>query len=293
MKSFFVNGIERLVGSIKIPTVEEMEEFAKRGFFHEIFGISPDSTDPNASPIPAPPDQVDYITPAIDALQTMLGNGPDPDLPPGQGPVGDCVIAEDLHLAALRACNAGAPWVPTTAQALDAYSAVTGFKIGDPSTDVGTNPLDLIKYRLAGNTYPDGSTILDARVVDTSSEQRIKEAIWLADGVIMWASLPDDWESEEEGGDIWDIAGPPNPDNGHGFGGASYGQRIRLTEWGIAKPPIRLTFRAADYYCKASAGGGCIAFIGSNAFSNITKKCPAGYDLSQLKAYIDSLGPAA
>lgn len=288
MKSFLVQGVERLVGSIKIPSVEEMEEFAKRGFFHEIFGPSTDNA------LPTPPDQIDYITPALDALQTMLGNGPDPDLPPGQDPVGDCVIAEDLHLAALRACNAGTPWVPTTTQALDAYSAVTGFKIGDPSTDQGTNPLDLIKYRLAGNAYPDGSTVLDARVVDTSSEQRIKEAIWLADGVIMWASLPDEWETEEDGGDIWDIAGPPNPDNGHGFGGASYGtQRIRLTEWGIAKPPIRLTYRAAAKYCTARAGGGCVAFIGSNAFARISGLCPAGFDLTKLKAYIDSLGPAA
>jgi hypothetical protein len=283
MKSFFVNGVERLVGSIRVPSVEDMEDFVKRGFFHEAIGT-----------MPTPPDVCDYITPAIDALSTMLGNGPDPDLPPGQGPVGDCVVAEDLHLAAMRACNAGAIWVPKTSQALDEYSAITGFVIGDPSTDQGTDPLALIRYRLAGNPYPDGSTLLDARAVDATSETRLKQAIWLADGIIMWAALPDEWESEEEGGDIWDVAGPPNPDNGHGFGGASYGtQRIRLTEWGIAEPPIRLTYRAAAKYCVPSAGGGCIALIGSNAFNSITKKCPAGYDLSTLKSYIDSLGPIA
>lgn len=279
MKNFKVRGINRIVGNVKVPSATAMAAFHAQGMFHDVF-----------KDLPAAPASVDYITPALAALETMLGNGPDSTLPAGQGPVGDCVIAEDLHLAALRACNAGAPWVPTTAQALAAYGAVTGFVVGNAATDQGTDPLQLIAYRKGGAPYPDGSTILDAIAVDATNEDYLKKAIWLCDGVIMWASLPDAWESEEAGGDVWDVSGDPNPQNGHGFGGASYGTRIRLTEWGIAAPPIKLTFAAAAKYCVPSAGGGVVALIGSNIISSVTSKCPAGFDLSTLKSYVDSLG---
>jgi hypothetical protein len=283
-RKFRIRGKERVVGNVIIPSAEAMASFHARGLFHQVLGT-----------LPCPPTSVDYITAAKAALATMLGNGPDSTLPAGQGPVGDCVIAEDLHLAAERACNAGAPWSPTTAQALAVYSAVTGFVIGDSSTDQGTNPLDLVAYRKAGNAYPDGSTILDAVAVDATNAEALKQAIWLADGVFMWAALPDDWESEEDGGDVWDVAGPPNPQNGHGFGGASYGGasgNIQLTEWGEDDPPVELTFAAAAKYCIPSAGGGVIAFLGSNIVSSVTSKAPAGFDLSTLKSYIDGLGTA-
>src|SRR5208337_5372298 len=107
MKSFVHRGTRRIVGSVKLPSREAMIELHARGMFHELFGS-----------LPAPPAAVDYITPALPALESMLGNGPDPSLPPGVQPMGDCVIACSLHLSAMRATNAGAPWVPTTAEAI-------------------------------------------------------------------------------------------------------------------------------------------------------------------------------
>jgi hypothetical protein len=283
MREFRHRGKTRIVGTVKIPSIEAMAAFHAKGMFHDVF-----------KDVPAAPPSVDYITPALAALSTMLGNGPDPTLPPGQPPVGDCVIAEDLHLAAMRACNAGTPWVPTTAQALAAYGAITGFVIGNSATDQGTDPLgQLIPYRTAGNPYPDGSTILAAIAVDASNADSLKKAIWLADGVIMWASLPDEWESEEAGGDVWRVVGPPNPNSGHGFAGASYGGangNILLSEWGEANPPVELTFDAAAKYCIPSAGGGCAALLGSNIIASVTGKCPAGFDLTTLTAYLSGLG---
>jgi hypothetical protein len=285
MKEFWFRGRSRKVGTVKIPSPEAMAAFHAKGMFHDVFGSLP----------PAPP-SVDYITPALAALATMLGNGPDATLPPGVPPVGDCIIAEDLHLAALRACNAGAPWVPTTAEALAAYSAITGYVQGNAATDQGTDPLQLVTYRTAGNAYPDGSTLLAAIAVDATNAASLKQAIWLADGIFMWASLPDQWESEENGGDVWDVVGDPNQNNGHGFAGASYGGtrgNILLSEWGEDNPPVELTFPAAAKYCIPSAGGGVIALLGSNIISSVTGKCPAGYDLSDLTAYLNGLGAPA
>ena len=196
MKTFKVRGKHRKVGTVKHPSAAAMAAQHAKGFFHEIVGT-----------VPTPPSSVDYLTPAKAALATMLGNGPDSTLPEGVDPVGDCVIAEDLHLAAERACNAGAPWVPTTADALAAYSAVTGYVQGDASTDQGTDPLALVAWRKAGNAYPDGSVLLDAISVDATNETGLQQAIWLATGCFAWASLPDGWESEEDGGDVWDVDG--------------------------------------------------------------------------------------
>ena len=284
------------VGTVKTPTPEAMAAFtaSKGGHLHQVLGT-----------LPTPPASVDYITPAKDALATMLGNGPDSTLPmrtdgtPVQ-PVGDCVIAEDLHLSASRACNAGAPWVPTTAEALAAYSAVTQFDPNAPlaadgsnPTDQGTDPLALVAWRKAGNAYPDGSTLLDAVTVDATSQSALQQAIWLGVGCFAWASLPDAWESEEDGGDVWDVAGDPNPQNGHGFGLACYDDHVELTEWGEDAPPVKMTYVAAAKYLVPSAGGGVLAFIDSNFLNSVTGKCPAGYDLSTVKAYLAQLGTSA
>jgi hypothetical protein len=279
VKLFKHRGRHHVVGTVVRPSAEASAAQRSKGLFHEVLGT-----------LPPPPDSVDYVTAAQSALATPLGNAPDPTLPAGVSPVGDCVIAADLHLAALRACNAGAPFVPTTPESLTAYSAVTGYVQGNVATDQGTDPLALLAWRLAGNAYPDGSTLLAAIDVDTTNEVAYKQAIWLADGVLQWASLPDPWESEEDGGDVWDVAGAPDDNNGHGFGGVSYGKNVPLSTWGEVNPCVELTFAAAAKYCVTSAGGGCVALIGSNAFERISKKCPAGYDLSGVKAYLASLG---
>ena len=283
MKTMLVRGVPCRVGTIIQPSPEALAALAQRGQFHELFGDS----------LPTPPTSLDLVTPCAAAIATMLGNGPDPTLPPGVGPVGDCVIAEDLHLAAMRATLAGAPWQPTTAQAIALYTAVTGFNPADQAnTDNGTDPLALVRYRETGAAYPDGSTLLMAVNVDATSKVNVQRAMWLADGVFQWASLPDGVESEEDNGDVWDACGDPNPSNGHGFGAGSYDDGAAgLVEWGMVKP-IRASYPFLATYCKPSAGGGMIAFLGSNAFARISGLCPAGFDLSALEANLAKAGVA-
>ena len=283
MKTMLVRGVPCRVGTIIQPSPEALAALAQRGQFHELFGDS----------LPTPPTSLDLVTPCAAAIATMLGNGPDPTLPTGVGPVGDCVIAEDLHLAAMRATLAGAPWQPTTAQALDVYSAVTGFDpANQDATDNGTDPMALVRYRETGAPYPDGSTLLMAINVDATNKANVQRAIWLADGVFQWASLPNGVESEEDSGDVWDVCGDPNPENGHGFGAGSYDDgAVGLIEWGMV-PPIRATYDFLATYCKPSAGGGMIAMLGNNAFSRITGLCPAGFSLDVLEARLGSVGRA-
>ena len=285
MKSFLHKGVGRIVGAVKQPSEADLLLLKAKGWFHELFDVQR----------PTAPTSVDYITPALPALSTMLGNGPDPANPPAcPNGVGDCVIAEDLHLAAMRACNAGAPWVPTTAQALAEYSAVTGFVATDPTTDQGTDPMALVTYRKAGNAYPDGSKLLDARLVEADNKPALQLAIWLAVGCFAWASLPDEWESQEDGGDVWDVAGAPNPNNGHGFGLASYDENfLYLAEWGEANPPVKMTYAAAAKYLVTSAGGGVLALLDDDMVNRVTGLCPAGMNLATLTTTLDGLDAEA
>ena len=178
MKLLKINGIQRLVGNVKIPSEADLLWLKAKGFFHEFLAPHKDVA------ALVPPDTLDLVTPCADAIRTMLGNGPDPDNPPlFPNGVGCCVLADDNHLAAIRATLAGAPYVPTTAENLLDYGACTGFNPNDPNSDQGTDPIAWLKWRLAGAKYPDGSTLLDARLVDVSNDGFFNQAMWLADGL--------------------------------------------------------------------------------------------------------------
>lgn len=297
MKYISVFGAPRLVGTIRQPSEADRLWLASLGFFHEVVAkLMPKAAASGALVAPA---TLDLITPCADIVATMLGNGPDPGNPAAfPNGVGDCVLAEDMKLAAMRArmaCAAPAPgasWVPTTADTLAAYGACTGFSPTDPNSDQGTDPAAWLKWRLAGNAYPDGSKVVAAFNVDTTDWGCYTLAHWLSDGIIHWASLPDATESEEDGGDTWDAAGPPDPSLGHGFGGSGYQPGVSdALEWGL-NPPIKLTKAFLAKYCVPAAGGGCVALVSDSMFNNLTKKCAAGLDEPGLEAALAALGKA-
>lgn len=243
-KMFHFRGVARLVGTVRQPSAIDLAELAVKGFFHKLLGIT-DATQGG----PIPPPSCDYWTAAKTALGTMLLNNE----------LGDCICAEDLHLSAMRAANAGTVWVPSDAEALTLYQIVGGYVPGNSATDQGCDPMALVRYRLA-NPYPDGAKLLDARLVDATSDVALKQAIWLATGAFAWASLPAEWESEEGAGDVWDVAGDPVPSNGHAFGLVCYDDYVQVTTWG---EQVKLTLPAAAKYLTPSAGGGVLALIDS------------------------------
>ena len=165
-KLFRFRGVERVVGTVRQPSAIDLAELAVKGFFHKLLGIT-DATQGG----PIPPPSCDYWTAAKTALGTMLLNNE----------LGDCICAEDLHLSAMRAANAGTVWVPSDAEALTLYQIVGGYVPGNSATDQGCDPMALVRYRLA-NPYPDGAKLLDARLVDATSDVALKQAIWLAPG---------------------------------------------------------------------------------------------------------------
>lgn len=69
----------------------------------------------------------------------MLGNGPDDSVAPGFGGAGDCVLAWIANTIRLAHGIAGTPQPKISGkEAIAAYSELTGYVIGDDSTDQGT-----------------------------------------------------------------------------------------------------------------------------------------------------------
>jgi hypothetical protein len=78
----------------------------------------------------------------------MLGNGPDDSVEPGFGGAGDCVLAGGDHETMLvNKIRHGVDVRFTGRNAIDDYSAVTGYVLGRDSTDQGTNVQDALGYR--------------------------------------------------------------------------------------------------------------------------------------------------
>jgi hypothetical protein len=216
----------------------------------------------------------------------MLGNGPDPSNPPAfPNGMGCCAEACDFHLDALRCCNAGAPYVPATGQVVTEYTDITGFDPTNPSSDQGTSVPQLIAWR-AQNPYPSGATLLGAPPVDATDPSKIAQGCWLAEGLSGCLCLPDDYESEEDAGDTWDVAGPANPENGHNVGIVDYdlsNKLVTLVTWG---EPISMTMAAVAKYMVPSAGGALYAYCSSDCIAKMTGKAANGYDFSTLSSYL-------
>ena len=78
----------------------------------------------------------------------MLGNGPCTLNGQPFAGAGDCVIAYMLHQIMIwnAVAHAGTPVSFTDDQAIQTYSAITGYVPGDPSTDNGTDPDTALNY---------------------------------------------------------------------------------------------------------------------------------------------------
>jgi hypothetical protein len=264
---FTFRGVDRIVGRLIQPSEVDAIEQAAKGLFHELFP-------PHMLGVVASPSATHYLTANPAAQATMLLNNVR----------GCCAEAADLHIDASRCANAGAPYLPTDDDSDAAYRGATGYD-GTPATDRGTDPLRLMAWRKT-NPYPSGSVLLDSVNVQPSRAM-LSQGIWLCTGLLGWACLPQAWESLEDAGDVWDLAGPPVPTNGHMFGLLDYTDAGPIIEtWG---EQIQMTWAAAKLYLSRSAGGGVVAPLDTDCISRVTSKTPSGFDLSALTRYVQGL----
>jgi hypothetical protein len=196
----------------------------------------------------------------------------------GNDQVGDCAEAAALHLIQAQQANVGNVVTPTTEDAINLYSAVTGYNPNDPSTDQGTVYTDLLTYwKKTGITI--GSTlhkIVGFAALDISSIAQLRYAAYTFGGILLGLNLPAQCENDTSN---WNFGAGLQVAGGHAvpqLGEGSVGGK--LDSWGI-EIPFSWPFMAA-YLDEAYV-------VVSPDWLSAQQKSPTGLDLNGLVAAMD------
>ena len=225
--------------------------------------------------LPTPPPSCSYVPRATGPLSQVYLNDR----------LRDCVIACMARLVGLFTGNAGAPPVQfTPAQIIALYSAIGGYVSGDESTDNGCDEQSALAYWQATGAPPGANKIAAWVAVDGTKPAEYRAAMWLFENLVFGVELPDDWISPfpSAPGFVWDVAGDPDPDNGHCFCGVGYTESgVLIDTWGMVGT---VTDAAILKYAAAPGGGELYTVLSPEIIARATAKAPNGYDWEQLQA---------
>lgn len=222
----------------------------------------------------------DYAVKALPALNRIYMNDS----------LGDCVIAGSLHLLGTFVGNStGTALVVPNSTVLQLYEAIGGYRPGDASTDNGCDENAALDYwehtGIAGHK-------IDAHInIDASDIDEVRTAIWLFEGVMSGTNLPDAWCSNmpASSGFTFDVAGKPNPDNGHCMvhvGYNSSNKTIGVSTWGMLG---NVTDAAVTSYMSAADQGEMHAILSQDILDRASRRAPNGIDWDKLKADFASI----
>lgn len=226
-----------------------------------------------------PPASCDYTPKARPSLSNIFGNDS----------LGDCVIAAGYHIVGLATGNADGLFVPTMAQVLGDYSAIGGYVAGEASTDQGCDPNVAAAY-WAANGFANGTRLTGWLALDPTNILEIKIAMHLFENLFPGFECPDKWIGPFPSGDgfEWDVAGDPDPANGHQVCAGGYGPAgATIDTWGMLGT---LTWPAIAEYCAFSAGGDLAVFLTPDIVNKAIGKSPNGIDWATLIDDFDAIG---
>jgi hypothetical protein len=232
--------------------------------------------------LPAPPPTCDYTKSASSALSQVYCNDT----------LGDCVIAGMAHVVGVLTGNSGTkPFIYTKNQIIALYSAIGGYVPGDPNTDQGCDEQTALNY-WENNGAPKGSThkIAGWLSVNGADPSEYRAALWLFENLYFGIELPDRWINPmpSSSGFVWDVAGSPDPDNGHCVVGVGYNAKgVTIDTWGMTG---LMTDAAIAKYATVAGQGELYTVVSQDGIDKATLKAPNGVDWSQLVADFDSMG---
>ncbi len=229
--------------------------------------------------LPAPPDACSYNTNAAPVISQMYGNDR----------LGDCVIAGIGHLVGTFTSIFGKPTIFTLNQIIAMYSRIGGYKPGNPATDQGCNVVTALSYWHRYGFVTSKHKILGFAAVDANDPQEYRAALWMFCHLMKGINLPDAWVSPfPKPGDIWDISGVPNPDNGHFIVSCEYDENGTVDDtWGMQ---VRMTDSAIEAYCDVDNGGELWVALSPETINHATGKAPSGFNVDQLKRDLGMFG---
>ena len=238
----------------------------------------------------APPPSADYSLAAMSELDDIYLNNE----------LSDCVIAAGYHMVAVATGNAGgAAFNPSSAEITKDYSAIGGYNPnaplvnGENPTDQGCDEITALNYWVERG-FADGTMGVAWVALNAADRSELETALYLFENVFLTLDLPDAYygpggqDAPRASGFTWDVAGPPNPDNGHAIVGVGYDSTgMKIATWGMLGT---MTWAAVGKYCIDSADGGAYAMLTPDILNKAQKESPTGVDWNSLIDGINALG---
>jgi hypothetical protein len=204
--------------------------------------------------------------------------------------LGDCTSAGAGHIIDIfRAWNGSRAAAVTRAQAIAFYSKSTGYDPNDPSTDRGGDEITVLNAWRDKGYFADGSGKIAGYVgVDAGNLEECKAAIWLFGNLYFGVELPDAWlrPAPRGNGFTWDIAGDPDPNNGHCFIAGAYNSNGAIIDtWGLIGT---MTWAAVAKYA-SPPNGELYVVLSEDWIDRASGRAPNGFDFATLQADLAGL----
>jgi hypothetical protein len=198
----------------------------------------------------------------------------------GNDQVGNCVIAAMLHYIMAAQANVGKPITFTTQQALDLYSAITGYNPANPSTDQGTAWTDALAYWQTTGCC--GHKILGWAALDISSLDAIKQGISIFGGVLIGTTITQSMEDQFRNRQPWNTPITGSVLGGHGIPWLGYGRHGQTCiTWGSRQQMDQAALSQVDE----------AYIVVTQDWLDAQGKSPSGMDLDTLTANLTALPP--
>ena len=244
------------------------------------------------SKLPAPPGSCSYISAAAAVLSLIYDNDY----------LGCCVISGGYHEVGVATGNAGKLFTATDDQIIGDYGAIGGYVPGDPNTDNGCDEQTAMNY-WTQHGFADGTKLLGWLEVDATNKTEVMQAMFLFENLFFGLELPDAWINPfpSNNGFVWDVAGDPDPDNGHCIVGVGYSgpgiartrivgvnaEGVQIDTWGMIGT---ITWAALAAYVVPSAGGMLYTWLSPDQLAKGQQNAPNGVGWRDLCLDFNSLG---
>lgn len=228
--------------------------------------------------VPTPPTSMDLTPTSLVAQRNVDLNDQ----------LGNCVIAGRAHRIALITGAAGSAFAYSAAQVLKEYERVGGYVPGDANSDQGCDMTTAAEDGVKTG-YADGSKDVGFVSVDASNKTEVMTAFFLLENGDLGLALPDAWISPFPSADgvVWDVAGAPNPENGHCVQMVGYNltKGVLINSWGLF---LWITWPAMAKYAVASGSGELLVHANADQIAKATAKSPEGFDWATVIQFFDT-----
>lgn len=242
-----------------------------------MYGLAKFGDAVNVAALPVPPEwSWNAANPAnnYQGLGNILGNNE----------YGDCTCAGMAHILDRERGASGNAYAPIqTGATLWAYSQVTNpaFNIATGQNDNGADEITVLNWWQSHGFFQDGTgKIVGWATLDATNWEEVKAAAWLFD-VYLGVSLPAEWTQDVT---AWNVAGPPQPNEGHCVVGVGYNSKSLLVDsWGYVIP---VSWAAVKAYFTPPNGGAAYVVFTEDSINKASGKAPNGFNVAQLMSYL-------